>query len=96
VYTVLHAQALAALQGRVLDASGAVLRDAVVRVFNGSIGFDTAVRTDAEGRYRVFAVPAGTYTVVPRRAGSARFGWRSSVSTSAGRSFATSIWSQRV
>jgi hypothetical protein len=65
----LSAQALSALQGRVLDASGAVVTDAVVRVFNGSVSFDTAVRTDAEGRYRVFAIPAGTYAVLAEAGG---------------------------
>ena len=57
------AQTLAAIQGRVLDVSGAVLSDAVVRVWNPSVGFDISVRTDAEGRYHVFGIPAGIYTV---------------------------------
>ena len=48
--SAVSAQTLTAIQGRVLDMSGAVLRDAVVRVWNHSVGFDTSVRTDAEGR----------------------------------------------
>ena len=63
------AQAQSALQGRVLDASGAVVRDAVVKVSNGSVGFEIAVRTDTEGRYRLFSIPAGTYVVLAEAAG---------------------------
>ena len=62
-------QAQATLQGRVLDGTGAAVKDAVVKVANPSVGFDTAVRTDAEGRYRVLAIPAGTYTVVAEASG---------------------------
>ena len=58
-----HAQTLAALQGRVLDVSGAVLRGAVVRIWDHSVGFDISVRTDAEGRYYVFGIPSGLYAV---------------------------------
>ena len=63
------AQTLAALQGRVLDASGAVLRDAIVRVWNQSVGFETSVRTDAEGRYYIFGIPSGTFSVSAEAAG---------------------------
>jgi hypothetical protein len=64
------AQAQASLQGRVFDASGAVVEDAVVRVSNGSVAFDTAARTDAEGRYAVFAIPARAYAVLAEAPGS--------------------------
>jgi hypothetical protein len=57
------AQTMAALQGRVLDASGAVLPHAAVSVRNDLIGFAASARTDSEGRYSVFAIPAGTYVV---------------------------------
>src|SRR4029453_7775036 len=57
------AQILAALQGRVFDASGALLPGATVRVQGESIGFDVSVRADAEGRYYVFAIPNGQFTV---------------------------------
>jgi hypothetical protein len=56
-------QILAALQGRVFDASGALLPGATVRVQGKSIGFDVSVRADAEGRYYVFAIPNGQFTV---------------------------------
>jgi hypothetical protein len=57
------AQVLAALQGRVFDASGALLPGATVRVQGESIGFEVSVRADAEGRYYVFAIPNGRFTV---------------------------------
>src|SRR5262245_6969645 len=65
----LDAQSGAALQGRVSDASGGVLRGASVRVRNDSIGFDRAALTDDEGRYEVVAIPAGSYDVTVEAAG---------------------------
>ncbi len=59
----LYAQSTAALQGRVFDASGAVLPGATIRVRNDSTGFDRSVRTNDEGRYHVEAIPAGSYEV---------------------------------
>jgi len=44
------AQTLGTLQGRVLDASEAVVSSAVVRVQDPSTGFDVSVRANAEGR----------------------------------------------
>ena len=57
------AQTAAVLQGRVFDASGAMLRGATVTVRSRSTGFLTAVSTDAEGRFHVPAIPAGSYEV---------------------------------
>ena len=57
------AQTLAGLQGRVFDASGAVLPGAVIRVQNESIGFEASVQADAEGRYYFPALSNGSYTV---------------------------------
>ena len=51
------AQTFAVLQGRVFDASGALVAGAVIRVRNESIGFDVSVRADSEGRYYVSAIP---------------------------------------
>ena len=64
-----NAQTLATLQGRVFDASGAVLPGATIRVENTSIGFEESVRTDSEGRYYVTAIPNGRYTVTAEAAG---------------------------
>jgi hypothetical protein len=63
------AQALAGLQGRVTDGSGAALPGAVIRVRAESIGFDLSVHADAEGRYYVAAIPNGTYTVTAEATG---------------------------
>jgi hypothetical protein len=57
------AQTFSALQGRVFDSSEAVLAGATVRVQDASIGFDVSVRADGEGRYYVFALPGGRYTI---------------------------------
>ena len=63
VYAPSTAQTMAILQGRVFDRSGGVLADATIRVRASSIGFSVTVHTDAEGRYYVPAVPAGSYAV---------------------------------
>jgi len=63
------AQTLAALHGRVVDASGAALRDAVITVRNPSRDFQSSVSTDAEGRYLLPAVPAGSHEVTAEAAG---------------------------
>ena len=59
----LHAQSLAMLQGRVFDASGAVLPGAHVTVRTHSTEFTRSVPTDDEGRYQIAAIPAGFYVV---------------------------------
>jgi hypothetical protein len=59
----------ASLQGRVLDASGAPLAGAVIRVREESVGFDVSVRTDADGRYYVAAILNGTHTVTAEAIG---------------------------
>jgi hypothetical protein len=58
-----HGQASATVLGRVLDASGAVIRGATVNVRDETTGFDRSVPTDDEGRYQVAAIPAGSYQV---------------------------------
>ena len=63
------AQTLASLQGRVFDASGAVVPGAVIRVQDQATGFDASVRTDSDGRYYVVAIPAGQYSVTAEATG---------------------------
>ena len=63
------AQTLAGLQGRVFDASGAVLPGALIRVQDQSTGFDASARTDSDGRYHLSAIPAGEYSVTAEAAG---------------------------
>src|SRR5688572_1952881 len=57
------AQTLALLQGRVFDASRALITGASVSVRDDSTGFGLSVSTDAEGRYSIVALPVGTYLV---------------------------------
>ena len=68
------AQTAAALQGRVFDTSGAVVPGATITVRSQVTRFVRSVSTDAEGRYYVTAIPAGTYEVT----GAAR-GFRSEI-----------------
>ena len=55
---------MAALRGRALDASGAVITGASITVQDQSTGFVRAVATDSQGRYHVEAIPVGTYDVI--------------------------------
>ena len=54
---------MAVLQGRVFDASGALLPGARVTMRGDSTGFAVSVRSGPDGRYSIVAIPAGTYTV---------------------------------
>jgi hypothetical protein len=60
---------MAGLQGRVFDASGAVLPGAAISVRDGSSRFAASVRTDSAGRYHVAAIPAGTYAITVEASG---------------------------
>src|SRR5262245_35124334 len=53
----------ATLEGRVVDDSGAAVPGASVTVLSPQTGFKRTALTDAEGRYRFTALPAGTYDV---------------------------------
>src|ERR1051325_10132650 len=57
------AQTLSSLQGRVFDASGALLPGAVIRVENATTGVDVSIPAGADGRYYIPALAAGTYAV---------------------------------
>jgi hypothetical protein len=63
------AQTLAGVQGRVFDASGAVIPGALIRVQDPSTGFDVSVRTDSDGRYYIVAMPAGKYSLMVEATG---------------------------
>ena len=51
------------IQGVVTDANGAVVAGAIVRVTSPDLPTERTATTDAEGFYRIAALPAGTYTV---------------------------------
>jgi hypothetical protein len=57
------AQSNATLQGRVFDASLAVVGGATVTLRNDSTGFERAVATDDKGRYYIEGIPPSTYEV---------------------------------
>jgi hypothetical protein len=63
VASPLYDQSNATLQGRVFDASGAVLRGATVAVRSVARSFNQTAHTDDEGWYHVAAIPAGVYEV---------------------------------
>jgi hypothetical protein len=63
VPTVSEAQPTASLQGRVLDETAAALPAATITVRDESTGFNGSASADSAGRYRVNAIPAGTYEV---------------------------------
>ncbi len=57
------AQTMSVLQGRVFDASGALLANASVSMRDDATNFAVSVGTDPEGHYSIVAIPAGTYVV---------------------------------
>jgi hypothetical protein len=60
---------MAAVQGRVADQSGGVIRGATVNIRDDETGFAVSVLTDLQGHYYIPAVPAGTYTVTAEKGG---------------------------
>lgn len=59
------------LAGTVLDTDGRPLSEATVSVSGPVLQGVRLVRTDAQGRFRLLALPAGRYDVTVRRVGSA-------------------------
>jgi len=64
-----HGQTMAALQGRVADSSGAALPGASVKARDVATGLTSVAAADAEGRYHVPAITAGTYQVTAEAPG---------------------------
>lgn len=60
-----------AIEGRVVDESGAVLPGAAVTVRNAATGVSRETSTDPNGVYRAPLLPVGSYEVVARLAGFA-------------------------
>src|SRR5688572_13282568 len=55
--------------GAVRDAQGAAIADAAITVLNIDNGFSRLSTTDADGRYRVTALPPGRYSITAERPG---------------------------
>ena len=59
------------IEGTVTDTLGAVIAGAEVKASGLTLATERSATTDAEGFYRLAALPAGTYTVMISRAGFA-------------------------
>ncbi len=60
---LIHAQSTAALQGTVVDSSGAALQGARVTARNTGTGEDRTTQTDDQGAYLLPSLPIGNYRV---------------------------------
>jgi len=57
------------IEGTVTDANGAVIAGATVKASGTTLAAERTATTNAEGFYRLAALPAGTYTVSISQAG---------------------------
>ena len=64
-----NGQTMAALQGRVFDSSGAALPGASIKARDVATGLTSAAAANAEGRYQLPAITAGTYHVTAEARG---------------------------
>ena len=68
---VASAQSSASIGGSVVDQSGAVLADALVKALNVASGGEASVKTDSTGRYQLSGLSAGSYRISVVSAGFA-------------------------
>jgi len=59
------------IEGTVTDSNGAVIAGAAIKVSGTNLATERSATTDAQGFYRITALPAGTYTVTATQAGFA-------------------------
>jgi len=65
------AQTTSTIEGTVSDANGAVIAGAEVKASGTTLASERSTTSDAEGSYRLTALPAGTYTLTVSRTGFA-------------------------
>lgn len=68
-FSAAGAQRPSALEGRVMDPSGAVIPGATIRVTSPVSGTARTAKSDGEGRYKVEGLAPGLYTVTGHAAG---------------------------
>ena len=61
------------IEGTVTDSNGAVIAGATVKASGTTLAIERSATTDAEGFYRLTALPAGTYTVTVSQTGFSAF-----------------------
>ncbi len=59
------------IEGTVTDTNGAVIAGAEIKVIGTTLASERSTRSDAEGFYRLTALPAGTYTLTISQSGFA-------------------------
>ncbi|MGH9741642.1 MAG: TonB-dependent receptor domain-containing protein, partial [Candidatus Acidiferrum sp.] len=62
-------QTLGSINGTVTDSSGAVIRDATVKIHNLATGLEQTVTTKSDGSFNIADLPIGTYSVTFSSAG---------------------------
>src|SRR5205085_4505945 len=67
--TCLNAQSTAALLGRVVDSTGAIVAGVKITVRNRATSLERVTQTDSKGNYQIAALPVGTYRVEVRARG---------------------------
>ena len=70
-HTALAQTTVSNIEGTIRDAQGSVVSGAQVVVKSPAIGIDRTVTTDAEGFYRITALPAGNYSLTVSHTGFA-------------------------
>jgi hypothetical protein len=52
------------IEGKIVDANGAVVPGISVTLTGVSVGFSRTVQSDSQGEFRILQIPIGTYKVV--------------------------------
>jgi hypothetical protein len=58
-----YAQSISAIQGRVVDSTGAVVGGAKILARQRATGLERVAQTDSEGNYQIASVPIGIYRI---------------------------------